>query len=393
MKVTLLETTSMLEAQRDFAEAIIRTVTQPLLVLDDALCVIIANDSFYSFFNVSNVGTVGMSLYELGNGQWNIPELKGLLEDILPHRRVVENYQVRHTFESIGEKTLLLNARTLQQKNNKPNLILLAFQDVTSIMSESVERENVAVENQRLYYLEQDNKRLKEVSRNKDEFVSLTSHQLRTPATIVKQHLGMVLDGFLGDVPKGLRPYIQVAYDSNERQLKIVNDILRISLLDMGKIEIRHEMLDIVAIVNDAIKNIGYRFEERNQTLLPVENNAEIYIEGDKDFLVSVFENVLLNASDYSYEDSNTKVTLANDSDSVTITIEDQGVGIDPNQANRLFDRFERIPNPLSIQAGGTGLGLYWAKKIVELHEGSITIQPAQERGTIVTVSLPIAKP
>src|ERR1035438_4158294 len=144
---------------RDYADAIIRTVRGSLLVLSKDLRIISANEAFYNAFKVAPNDTENRLLYDLGNRQWNIPKLKTLLEKILPKNNTLTDYEVVHDFRDIGQKTMLLNARTLQQGPDKTSLILLAIEDIT-------ER--------------------KQLEQQKDEFISIASHELKTPITSVK---------------------------------------------------------------------------------------------------------------------------------------------------------------------------------------------------------------
>ncbi len=114
-----------------FSEAVVETVREPLLILHPNLTVKSANNSFFKAFKVTKEETMGRKLYELGNGQWNIPELRTLLETILPKNTSFNDFEVRHTFESIGQKLMLLNARRIVFEGHKTRLILLAIEDKT----------------------------------------------------------------------------------------------------------------------------------------------------------------------------------------------------------------------------------------------------------------------
>jgi PAS domain S-box-containing protein len=116
---------------RIYAEAIIATVREPLLVLDSTMKIMSANQSFYDIFRVSHEEVDGRVLYTLGNGQWNIPELRNFLETVLPEHTSFENYRVEHDFSAIGRRVILLNARQIVFEGSKRELVLLAFEDVT----------------------------------------------------------------------------------------------------------------------------------------------------------------------------------------------------------------------------------------------------------------------
>jgi len=120
-----------IEEAKIFAESIISTLREPLIVLDSQMNVIKANRAFYNIFKTSEKETIGKSFFKLGNGQWNIPELKLLLENILPSNTSFENFEVQHNFPKIGFKTMLLNARRVYSESNKTEFILLAVEDIT----------------------------------------------------------------------------------------------------------------------------------------------------------------------------------------------------------------------------------------------------------------------
>ena len=119
------------EEGRILAEGIVETIRQPLLILNGDLRVQSANRAFYETFEVEPAETEGRLIYELGNDQWGIPRLRELLSEILPQRQIVEEFEVEHAFERIGEKIMLVSARRLQRAGDRPSLILVAIEDVT----------------------------------------------------------------------------------------------------------------------------------------------------------------------------------------------------------------------------------------------------------------------
>ncbi|MFT7197974.1 MAG: two-component system CheB/CheR fusion protein, partial [Marinoscillum sp.] len=122
---------NLLNESYDYLEALFATIHEPMLVLDKNLRVKSANKTFYETFNVKEEDTEGVLLYDLGNKQWNIPRLRELLEDLLPKNTHFHDFEIKHTFHLIGEKTMLLNARRIIQKMNHEELILLAIADIT----------------------------------------------------------------------------------------------------------------------------------------------------------------------------------------------------------------------------------------------------------------------
>lgn len=230
---------------------------------------------------------------------------------------------------------------------------------------------------------------LLELNRTKDEFISLASHQLRTPATGVKQYVGMVLEGFAGEITTAQRSLLEKAYESNDRQLQIVSDLLKVAQIDAGKVLLRKRATDMGAMVHDVIKEQAATFKGRRQTIHFAPPRSPIMACIDMDRIRMVIENMLDNASKYSDHDTSITVTLTQTKAAVTVSIKDQGVGIAARDIDKLFGKFSRIYNPLSTQVGGTGLGLYWAQKIVDLHDGSIDVVSEETKGTTFVIHLP----
>ncbi len=228
-----------------------------------------------------------------------------------------------------------------------------------------------------------------ELNRTKEEFISLASHQLRTPATGVKQYLGMVLQGMAGDVDEKQKALLEKAYESNERQLTIVSDLLKVAQVDAGKAHIRPRMTDIVDLVQDVAKEQGETYASRKQKLAINAKRDMVGAYVDPDKVRMVFENLVDNASKYSDPDTTVTICVSEEDDWAVVTVSDQGVGLSAEDKDRLFQKFSRIYNHLSTRVGGTGLGLYWAKNIIDLHGGKIKVASEVGKGSSFSVYLP----
>lgn len=250
-------------------------------------------------------------------------------------------------------------------------------------------REKQTLESRVQARTEQRVQHLVELNRSKDEFISIASHQLRTPATGVKQYVGMLLEGFAGQLAPKQEYLLEKAYENNERQLKIVTDLLRVAQVDAGKVVLRKSKVKINAFIDDVIRDHHGIFSSRYQTILYKPVHPDITIHIDEASIRMVFENMIDNASKYSEENTHVDVSVRVEEDCVKLCVRDEGVGIDPEGRSRLFEKFSRINNPLSMKVGGTGLGLYWAKKIVDLHGGKITYRSNASGGTTFCIKLP----
>lgn len=229
---------------------------------------------------------------------------------------------------------------------------------------------------------------LMELNNAKDEFISLASHQLRTPATGVKQYINMALDGFGGPVPQKLRILLEKANESNERQLSVINDLLQVAQMDAGKVVLRKTEVEVGKLITDVIREQKSKFNHRNQNITFRNPKTKLRVLADATKLRMVIENVIDNASKYTPHGKNLMVSLSKSHGMAHIAIKDEGVGISPGDINKIFNKFVRLDNPMSTEVGGTGLGLYWVQKVVELHNGSISVDSTVDKGSTFLISL-----
>lgn len=238
--------------------------------------------------------------------------------------------------------------------------------------------------------LRQQQKELKRLSISKDEFISLASHQLRTPATAVKQLLGLMLEGIAGKVPPKQRDIIKKAYDSNERQLNVVNSLLSVAQVDSGKVVLRKSWVDVQDLIRGVIEEQADSIAAKKQSISLEHLIQPISIYADAQYLGMAIGNIIDNSSKYSRSNGKIKITVTKENKKVRITIADNGVGVDPGDAETLFEKFRRIPNELSQKAAGSGLGLYWVRKVVELHGGKVKVESKLGEGANFHLYIPI---
>jgi PAS domain S-box-containing protein len=223
----------------------------------------------------------------------------------------------------------------------------------------------------------------------KDEFVAIASHQLRTPATAVKQYVGLLLDGYAEQLTDKQKVFLERAYESNERQLHIVQEILKISQLDLQTVVLKLDLHDVRDIAKEAADSLQSNLKKRNQKLIFELPRQPVFANVDADQIRVAIENLLENASNYTWKDKTITLGVVQTKDKIKIIVKDQGVGIDKADFRHLFQKFSRVPNALSVETGGTGLGLYWASKIVELHSGTIEVKSDPGKGSRFSIVLP----
>jgi PAS domain S-box-containing protein len=270
-----------------------------------------------------------------------------------------------------------------------PDGELIGFAKVTRDLTErkaqedSLHRANSQLQKQQI--------ELERLNLSKDEFMSLASHQLRTPATVVKQLLGMLLEGLYGDVPEDLIAVISKAYNNNERQIHIVNSLLKVAQLDAGKVIIRKTPLKVAELLKDIAQEYAETSSVHGQKVtVDLSAPQPLELQADVDNLRMAICNLMDNAIKYTPEGGEITLKLSRQSGEAVIEVVDTGVGIDQADISKLFGKFVRLQNSLSQKAGGSGLGLYWVYKIIEVHGGRIEVDSTLGQGTTFRVFLPI---
>jgi PAS domain S-box-containing protein len=239
----------------------------------------------------------------------------------------------------------------------------------------------------------QDITKAKQLDEARNEFVSLSSHQLRTPATAVKQYLGLLLEGYAGKLSEDQNVFLRTAYDSNNRQLTIVDDLLNTAQIDSGNLKLRKSNIALVELLNQIIDEQLFKFKDKKQTIEFNTKYKRMDYVADERRLRMAIENLVDNAHKYSPANGRIKINLSKNSKSIKIEIKDNGIGIAKKDLPKVFKKFSRVDHADSVAQSGTGLGLYLVKKIIVLHGGKIQVQSEINKGTKFIITLPISKP
>lgn len=230
------------------------------------------------------------------------------------------------------------------------------------------------------------------LQKNKDDFVSLASHQLRTPATGVKQYLGILLHGYAGKLTPRQREAVNEADKSNERQLAIIEELLNVMRIDSGHLKLVSKPVDMAILTRSVSKEMGLQFSAKQQRYTQNITSRSAMILGDETYMRMVIENLVSNAIKYTPNNGEISVDLSTNLSHVILSIQDTGVGIAPEDQKRLFKKFSRINNNQSTTASGNGLGLYLVKQIVAQHHGTISVSLQLGHGSKFSVQLPRRK-
>jgi len=228
-----------------------------------------------------------------------------------------------------------------------------------------------------------------EVQTAKDDLLSLASHQLRTPATVVKQYVGMLLQGYAGKLSDQQLSMLDNAYSSNERQLDIINQLLYVARLDAGRITLHKKRVDLTKMMRDVASEQQEAMTNRHQKLSFVMPKNAVYADADPHYIRMVLENLLSNAIKYTPEKGMLSLELKRAPGEVLLVVRDNGVGISAEVQATIFEKFTRVENELSNDVNGSGVGLYLTKQIVELHGGTIEVQSEADKGSAFIVRIP----
>jgi PAS domain S-box-containing protein len=355
-----------------YANDIIATLREPFVVLDSDLRVKTANRSFYDSFHVSREETENRLVYDLGNGQWDIPGLRKLLDEVLTRNQSVHDYEVEHTFPTLGRKTMLLNARPFPPDSKYPELILLAVEDVSALRERAEE--------------------LADANRNKDEFLATLAHELRNPLAPIRnavQYLGM--EGLAETDAKAGREIIsrQVAV-----MVRLIEDLLDLSRISRNTLDIRKQSVSLESILDGAVETSRPLILECGHELTVQLPRTPIELEADPVRLSQVVLNLLNNSARYTPRGGRIWLTADREGSDAVIRVRDNGLGIAPEMLTHIFEMFTQVDRSLERSQAGLGIGLTLVRRLVDLHDG--TIEARSEglgKGSEFVVRLPLRQP
>jgi len=252
------------------------------------------------------------------------------------------------------------------------------------------ERAALAIENAKLYTEQVDARRkVEDLSRLKDEFLSIASHELRTPVTSIKGYTQLAKTLIRENDLSTSEEYLDIALDQIDRMSRLILELLDVSRIETGRLEIRREPIPWTTFVNDVVHRHHTAVSDRRfQLNLPVGHKRVI---GDRDRLEQVLGNLMENAVKYSPDGSEILVTVEDRGDQLVTSVADRGIGIPTDELGQVFERFHRGRQVSSTNYGGLGLGLYITKQIVERHGGTIWVESREGQGTTFSFSLPVA--
>lgn len=359
-------------AAREFAESIITTIQEPLVVLDAENRLVSANRAFYRMFRLIPEEVVGEDFFELYDRQWDFKELREMHSNILPRKGLVEGFELRHDFPGIGKRTLRINARKVMGKTGKQKFILLAMEDIT-------ERKRLQAEQTRMIHeLESANEELK-------NFAYVVSHDLKAPLRAI----GSLADWIAADQKERLddegREHLRLLIQRTRRMDALINGVLQYSRL--GRVHETFATVDLEKLVREVVDLLAppAHIKVIVEETLPM-------IRAERARIQQVFQNLLSNAIRY-IDKPHGMITIRcqDDGDRWKFSVADNGPGIEKRHFERIFQLFQTL-NPRD-RVESTGVGLAIVKKIVEMHGGSVWVESTVGEGSTFFFTLPKTLP
>jgi two-component system CheB/CheR fusion protein len=385
----LMDSQEQLKDYLHYTEAIVATLREPLLVLNNKLHIQSANAAFYKKFDAAEREIEGKPLFEIQERQWDNDKLKTLLNKILPEQEILHDFEIEIDLPSAGKRDLLLNARELVDGKKAERLILFAMEDVTE--------QKMAIEN-----YQNSISQLKKTNEQLDQFVHVASHDLQEPLRKVLTFAGRLRDKGKERLTGQIETYLDKIETSASRMTSLNKDLLDYSRLS--------EPIDLFEStdLNENIGTILVDFE-----LLAEEKKAQInvgklpVIQAIPVQMNQLFYNLIGNALKFSQKDVPPKVnitsrkltqkevtenaTLKPHLEYVEIIVEDQGIGFDQKYEHQIFTIFQRLNQ--QSEYSGTGIGLAMVKRIVDNHQGKVFAFSKIGEGAEFHIILPVEQP
>lgn len=261
----------------------------------------------------------------------------------------------------------------------------LSVQEIRDLNDTLQQRVNEATKELRL-----SNAQLRKLDEAKDEFISMASHQLRTPLTSIKGYVDMILEGDAGEITPTQRKFLTEAFVSSERMVHLINDFLNVSRLQTGKFMIDKRPVDLAKVVGQELDSLKISAVGRDLSFRYKSPKDIPHLMLDEGKIRQVIMNFADNALYYSRPGSHIDVSLQLEGDDIVLRVKDTGIGVPEEEQARLFSKFYRASNARKQRPDGTGVGLYLAKRVIVEHGGSVVFSSTEGKGSIFGFRLPV---
>ena len=299
---------------------------------------------------------------------------------------------------------LFLGERKSGERYNDDDmrLLRLASDELALAVQNALRFEEIQKFNQRLRDeiaratkdLRRSNRELHQLDEVKNDFLSIASHQLRTPLTSIKGYLSMVLDGDAGEVTPAQRQLLEESFVSSQRMVALIEDFLNLSRLQTGRFSIDRQPVNLAEIVREEVTSLRSTAANRSlkiQTIIAKDIPEKLLADNGK--IRQVIMNLIDNAIYYSRPEKSIQVRLSREGNFIRYTVHDKGIGVPKSEQSRLFTRFYRAQNARKQRPDGTGVGLYLAKRVIDEHGGDMIFRSVEGEGSTFGFTMPIELP
>ncbi|MFC1629990.1 ATP-binding protein [Patescibacteria group bacterium] len=349
------------EEEKSKTDAIITNFVDGILVFNKDNVLTLINPQAENFFKIKKQRIIKNTLDDLRK----LSALKPLLK--LLHQGSKKDIKKVFRVELEVSENLILEVSTFPILRAKERL-------GTSVILHDISREKL-------------------IERMKTEFVSLAAHQLRTPLSAIKWTLKMLLDKDLGDITDEQEDFILKTYQSNERMINLINDLLNVARIEEGRYLYKRVIADLEEIITSLVGTYSDIVKNRKVSLKFIKPKEKIpKLQLDVEKIGSAVQNLIDNAIRYTPSGGKVTVSLKGGTKEVEVKVEDTGIGVPKSQQDRVFTKFFRAANVMRMETEGSGLGLFITKNIVEAHGGKISFSSKENKGTTFTFNLPIKR-
>ncbi len=352
------------EEEKDKTQAIISNFSDGLLIFDKKNILNFVNPRAEKLFDLKSEEIIGKKINDLKNE----PKIEKLIEILTQSLDFdITNNKPDSDFrrEIKNNKDLTIEVTTIPIFNEgKKTTILAVLHDIT---------------------------REKMIEAMKSEFVSIAAHQLRTPLSAIKWTMRMLLDGDLGDLNEEQMKLAEKAYLSNDRMVRLVNDLLNVSRIEEGRYLYKPSHISFSEVVDPILDTYKEEIKRRNIDFQINKPDGKLpLVAVDVEKITLVIQNLLDNAMKYTQPKGEIIFSAESNEKEIKISVKDSGVGIPKEQHNRIFSKFFRAGNVVRMETEGSGLGLFICKNIVNVHGGKIWFDSEEKKGSVFYFTLPI---
>jgi PAS domain S-box-containing protein len=294
----------------------------------------------------------------------------------------VGNKDVDYDKTDVRQLTLFMEGMWKLIQRQKSEDTLREYAEKLSRVNEELSKTNEE--------LSQANEELKSLDRMKDEFLSNVSHEFKTPLTSIQGYSQLISDGTLGDVNQQQQKAVETVLRNSERLRRLVDSLLYLSRAQSGKLNYSFETLDIKDILEHSVQDLALQAASKNIELITDIPSDLPQLDVDRDKMMDVFVNLIDNAVKFTHDGGKVTISAHVSEGSMYLDVKDTGIGIAEDKIPMLFQRFYQVDSSVKRRYGGTGLGLYICKKIVEDHKGDIYVSSEEGKGTAVHIRLPL---